>query len=747
MHRSLVGAFALTAAATLVSAQEPSSGGGGRQVPPVFEAGTELVRLDLVVRDEDGDLIRGLRADEIQVFEDGRPVTISSLHFVDADGRGPLRATPVPIAGEAVEVTPALAAGPDAAGGGPPLTSVVVLLFDTLQGRSAQAAQKAALEFAGRSFPKNTWFGVFKATRVGLVTLHAFTENPKSLEPAINVATRGADVRYDQTIDLTADTQAQPYGPGSTGDPAAVAMAAVLSDMRYFESLLMREERGRSSLYPLLTLARSLRGVQGRKTLLHFSQGIEVTPDIDHLLLSAVSEANRSNLAIYTFDARGLFEEDPNAGVKTALQWTIPAEAFMGPAQLSAMQRGTGGGSGGVSKLEIRRPEAGLDALRLNVQDNLRELAEGTSGFLVANNNDLRPGLNRVSRDLRTFYEIAYVPPNPEADGKFRRIEVKVARDDAKIRVRKGYYALPPGVLVIHPWEVSLAQALENDVLPRDLPVRAGTVRLAPDLRASRAVVLVEVPLGGLEARVEPETGHWSTHVSMVAFVKDDEDRVVARLSQDWPLEGQGSPSGLRGRNVMLKRTLDLAPGRYTLETAAQDRHSGRLGARRVPFLVPEASAGPALGSVAVVRFQPAPPDARDPNDPLLIRGPRGEKPLVRALPVLGAPISVEAGQVGVLASLRPARDAGPVSVTVEFRRGGQVLAQSSPEIPKPDPTGQITLAHTFALPSLEPGRYQVHVRVQQGEEEASAATSFQLARADPYGILPGVVAQGGTPR
>ena len=204
---------------------------------------------------------------------------------------------------------------------------------------------------------------------------------------------------------------------------------------------------------------------------------------------------------------------------------------------VSAQEPSSGGGGRQVPPVF----EAGTELVRLDL------VVRDEGGDLV--------------RDLRTFYEIAYVPPNPEADGKFRRIEVKVARDDAKIRVRKGYYALPPGVLVIHPWEVSLAQALENDVLPRQLPVRAGTVRLAPDLRASRAVVLVEVPLGDLEPRVAPETGHWSTHVSMVAFVKDDEDRVVARLSQDWPLEGQGSPSGLRGRNVMLKRTVDLAPG------------------------------------------------------------------------------------------------------------------------------------------------------------------------------------------
>ena len=745
MQKGLVGSVVLMAVATLASGQEPAAvPATGPQAPPVFEAGAELVRLDLVVRDEKDRLVRDLRADEIQVFEDGQPVAISSLRLVDADETGSLRVHPLP----APAAEAALPAGPvpAAVSEEPPLASVVVLLFDTLQGQAAQAARKAALEFAGRPFPKNTWFGVFKATRIGLVTVHAFTEDPGRLESAIQRATMGADVRYDQTINLSADTQARPLL--GSNDPAMAAMRAALANMTYFESLLMREERGRNSLYPLLTLARSLRGVQGRKTLLHFSQGIEVTPDIDYLLTSAISEANRSNLAIYAFDARGLFVADPNAGAWAALRSTIPAEAFMGPADLAAMQQGGGGGAGqSVSKAEIHRPEVALDALRLNVQENLRELAEGTSGFLVANNNDLRPGLNRVSRDLRSFYEIAYTPPNPAADGTFRHIEVEVARDDVRVRVRKGYYALPPGVPVIHPWEVSLAQALEGDVLPRGLSLRAGAVRLPPETHASRAVVLVEIPLGDLETQVVAQTGHWSTHVSSVAYVKDADDRIIVRMSQDWPLEGLGPASALRGRNVLLKRTVDLAPGRYTLEAAAQDRLSGRLAARRVPFVIPEPSSGLSLGSVAIVRFQPAPPDAQDPGDPLLIRGGGGLRAPVRVLPVLGAPISVEGGAVGVLASVMPDPDAGPVSVTVEFRRGSEVLAQSSPEVARPDRRGRITLAHSFDLPSLEPGRYQVHVHVRQGEAVASEATSFKLERASPIGVLPGTLARADTQR
>ncbi len=305
-----------------------------------------------------------------------------------------------------------------------------------------------------------------------------------------------------------------------------------------------------------------------------------------------------------------------------------------------------------------------------------------------------------------------------------------------EVSTREGYDARPPA-LPVHPYELPLALALDQKDPPRDLGFRSGVLFLTNGADLPESVVLLEVPLGVLGTRVEAETGVWNASVSMLAYVRDAEGRLVSRLSRDWPLRGTGSPSGLRGRNALLKRTVRLAPGRYTLEAAVRDRETGRIGARHVPFVVPETSSALSLGSVAVVRFQRAPPNARDSSDPLLVRG-------LSALPVLGAPIAIESGQVGVLTTLHPERGAGPVSVTVEFRRDGEVLAQASPEIPKPDLHGRITLAHSFALPSTEPGRYEVWVRVRQGKEKASAATSFQIARVTPMGILSPDVARAG---
>ena len=66
-----------------------------------------------------------------------------------------------------------------------------------------------------------------------------------------------------------------------------------------------------------------------------------------------------------------------------------------------------------------------------NRQEGLRELAERTGGFLIANTNDVEKPLARVMDDVNTHYEIAYPPTSNNDDGHFRKIEVKLARADS----------------------------------------------------------------------------------------------------------------------------------------------------------------------------------------------------------------------------------------------------------------------------------------------------------------------------
>ena len=52
---------------------------------PVFRTDTELVLVNVVVRDKAGAVVRGLKQTDFVVLEDGRPQTVTTFDFEEPD--------------------------------------------------------------------------------------------------------------------------------------------------------------------------------------------------------------------------------------------------------------------------------------------------------------------------------------------------------------------------------------------------------------------------------------------------------------------------------------------------------------------------------------------------------------------------------------------------------------------------------------------------------------------------------------
>lgn len=76
---------------------------------------------------------------------------------------------------------------------------------------------------------------------------------------------------------------------------------------------------------------------------------------------------------------------------------------------------------------------------------DLKRMSEETGGrmFRVDRKNTLDDIFKQIQEEMRTQYSLVYSPTDPTRDGSFRRIELKPARKDLKVQVRKGYYATP----------------------------------------------------------------------------------------------------------------------------------------------------------------------------------------------------------------------------------------------------------------------------------------------------------------
>ena len=83
---------------------------------------------------------------------------------------------------------------------------------------------------------------------------------------------------------------------------------------------------------------------------------------------------------------------------------------------------------------------------RGSAEGEMRRLTDAVMARQAARRNSLTEIYNQLQEELRSQYVIAYTPTNPDRDGRFRKIEIRVKnRKELKVQARKGYYALAPG--------------------------------------------------------------------------------------------------------------------------------------------------------------------------------------------------------------------------------------------------------------------------------------------------------------
>ncbi len=117
---------------------------------------------------------------------------------------------------------------------------------------------------------------------------------------------------------------------------------------------------------------------------------------------------------------------------------------------------------------EARFPDQG--AMPTGSPATLQELAENTDGVATINANDVGYGLRRVVEHTAAYYLMGYASTNTAADGRYRRIDVRVNQRDIDVTARRGYTAVS-----------AQAQALANarstrEAIPTPVAVALGAL-------------------------------------------------------------------------------------------------------------------------------------------------------------------------------------------------------------------------------------------------------------------------------
>ena len=517
---------------------------------PSFQARSQEVILDLVIRNKHGEAVRDLHRSDVEIYDDGRIQEIVSLSLVDSS-QPHAGSTPAFLSDVKVPVSR----------NGVSEMRFVSLVFDRLAGAAQRNARVAINELLSSALPQDTYVAVFVLDR-SLLLLQTFTNDSTLVHNAALRALSGLPAQYaGESARNLAQREELYLKSNAVGlDPADVVLLRILRDATRDE----RYEQGRSQISALMSLVRYQHSLSGRKAVVYLSQGLVIPPSMRETFGSLITTSNHGKVSFYALDTRGL------EGAATA----APGNQLAQVLEAGTLPQG---------EWQPETLQSDVNSTRMA----LNELAVKTGGFLSAT-NDVRAPLHRIWDDLHAYYEVTYRPSWTEYDGRFHKITVRVLRKGLSVSSRDGYYALPDfGGRAMLPYESELLRTLNARPLPADLPTSSIVVCYRMG-KTDRCVLSLSIPLKALTPP-SSETGA-ARRLAFLALVRNSSGEVVDVLSRDlritMPTDKQKTKA-IVGSFTRVER-FDLVPGRYTVEIVIQDRESLAISGKRVSFYAPE---------------------------------------------------------------------------------------------------------------------------------------------------------------
>lgn len=387
---------------------------------------SNLVVIDVVVNDPQGNPIHGLKASDFTLTENNKLQSVKHFEEHSEVPASDIQIVPAPKlpAGLFTNKSPAPANGP-----------VNVLLLDYLNTplTSQPQARRQLLDYLDKA-PPGTRIAIFGLT-TKLFMLQGFTSDMSVLKAAIS-AKKGAP----QASDILSDPiNGGPIGDTTLSDSFAsgTAVAGMLTQedidsINRFQALATSFQQDMLAKYTLNAfdmLARYLIGIPGRKNVIWYSGGfpLDVEPNVneadpndsvvrnDEEIRKTDNLLTRAQVAVYPVDARGLMT-DPS---------------------LNAANESEGGAAAATAYSswlnETSQEHETMDAM-----------AEDTGGTPFYNTNGLTQSIQKAIRNGSNYYTLTYSPSDTQWDARFRAIKVKVDQPGVKLSYRNGYYAVDP---------------------------------------------------------------------------------------------------------------------------------------------------------------------------------------------------------------------------------------------------------------------------------------------------------------
>jgi VWFA-related protein len=507
---------------------------------------TRVVLLDVLVADKAGQPVHGLKARDFTVLEDGKPQQVRGF-----EERGP---------------TLSVSSAPQPATNLPPNTytnyltarepgAVTILLFDTLNTdrQSLVCARKELLLYLSK-LASNDRVALFTLDS-GLHQIHGFSDDPQELIATAQALSSSPHAMYSNNRGVS-DELAQAVDVGITGSPQ---MYQSVSRFLWAEQEGKEESRTFVTMQALNQLARSMAVLPGRKNLIWISGGFPFDPaSTDPQMRWTSTLLAATQIAVYPIDVQGVKYLGPD-----------------GAAPDSAVFLPYGGSYDELS---------GQNQELLSIHESMSDIAAITGGKALFGRNDLEQAIRDSVNSGTNYYTLSYHPTNPDWNGKFRKLAVKVANSGLKVQSRPGYYAVP-------------------DPLGAPDINRTFTEVMQPTAPVSRTLIMkARVLLPGESEK--PTRIDYLVDLHDISFHESSDQKQVPDVvfvASVW--DAAGKPSGsissvvragltpaqydsLLKTGMQLHQEIVLKPGTYQLRLGVVDRISGKIGTLDVPLSV-----------------------------------------------------------------------------------------------------------------------------------------------------------------
>jgi VWFA-related protein len=707
-RRHFAPAVLLLATAAVLAAQEAQA--PKPQAPPeaaetpTFPAQVEQVIVDTVVTDKKGGVIRELKREDFTITEDGVPQAIASFEAVVLPDQP--STTPPPPPKVTLNTTPEERRG-----------RTFVILFDDMnitpfRANQAKAAVASFLEKGTREGDRVTlvssaggvwWSARMESGRAKLLDMvkrfdgrlipdmsnermsdweamriHVYRD-PMVVERVLR--------RYE-TYGVTQVMQQQQDTTGRAGTVEDPYVSGRASEVYY-----MALTRLRTTLDALERALNGLSAAKGRKSVILVSEGF--IHDVNQDEFKRVNQASRrANAAIYFLNARGL--EGMPVAMTAQFGQALPDQDV------------------GFAFAETIDAVAGADLV-----------ASDSGGFTIRNTNDLGKGIQRIADETQAYYLLGYVPQNATRDGKFRKIQVKLANGKGlQVRARKGYYApgeagksaLQPKKGVDPVIQAALDSPWADDAIPLRMTHYVGDERTL-----GKAAVLVATEVDVRALQLEEKDGRVFADVQFLLVVAHRESGEFFRYDQGVNMKLLPSTrERLERLWFPIVRDFELKSGDYQAKIVVRDTRSGRVGTVIHEFEVPP------LGELRV--STPVLSDTRA-TTPAAEGVPGGILSVLarREFPS-GADLLCQFEVYGAKKDEKTGMPRVTQGYVVKKPDGG-ILTAMEPSPINPTSLGQVMRTFGFKLADVPPGDYEIVMAVR----DDIAGRSFEIS--EPFKV------------